>query len=100
MEGASKSGRSAGLRFVPSKPESTMLRSITSTPPALQGPFHTVFSPSFTVFNAMQSNLLDKIVCASESLAVSAPTGCGKTVIFEMAGEFLLLAAASQGLRV
>jgi hypothetical protein len=88
MQGA-KSKAVAEPRFVPSKPESTVLRSITSTPPPLQGPFHTVFSPSFTFFNAMQSNLLDKIVCASESLAVSAPTGCGKTVIFEMAGDFL-----------
>ena len=73
--------------FTPCQPAEQELRSITSVPAPLQGPFHQVFSQSFTAFNAMQSQILDRIVLGQQSMALSAPTGSGKTVIFEMAGQ-------------
>ena len=76
--------------FMPCRPEDQENRSITSVPAALQGAFHAVFAPSFTTFNAMQSQVLDRIVLGQQSMALSAPTGSGKTVIFEMAGHYVM----------
>jgi hypothetical protein len=51
------------------------LRAITDVPSGLQEAFYEVFSPIFTHFNAMQSQLLDKILRDEQSLVVAAPTG-------------------------
>jgi len=61
--------------FVPTQPERVHLRAITDVPSGLQAAFHEVFSPIFTHFNAMQSQLLDKILRDEQSLVVAAPTG-------------------------
>ncbi|TGZ60826.1 hypothetical protein CRM22_008320 [Opisthorchis felineus] len=44
--------------------------------------FRNIFK--FEEFNSVQSALCDEIFYSSRSLVVSAPTGCGKTVIFEL----------------
>lgn len=45
----------------------------------------------FPCFNAMQSKVLSIAFETSENLVVSAPTGSGKTVIFEIAIARLLI---------
>jgi ATP-dependent DNA helicase HFM1/MER3 len=40
---------------------------------------------SFDTFNAVQSACFNPAACTDENMVVSAPTGCGKTVIFELA---------------
>ncbi|KAL9715296.1 ATP-dependent DNA helicase MER3 [Leucoagaricus gongylophorus] len=44
----------------------------------------------FRVFNAMQSQCFDYITSSGHDLVVSAPTGSGKTVLFELAIVALL----------
>ncbi|KAG5177835.1 P-loop containing nucleoside triphosphate hydrolase protein [Tribonema minus] len=44
----------------------------------------------FEHFNAMQSAVLAAAAGSDENLVISAPTGCGKTVVFEMAIARLL----------
>ncbi|GAA5978347.1 hypothetical protein JCM5350_001135 [Sporobolomyces pararoseus] len=39
----------------------------------------------FGVFNAVQSHCFGSVYCADENVVVSAPTGAGKTVLFELA---------------
>ncbi|CAD6979415.1 unnamed protein product, partial [Tilletia controversa] len=39
----------------------------------------------FPVFNAVQSTCFDSIYQSSRNVVVSAPTGSGKTVVFELA---------------
>jgi len=39
---------------------------------------------SFETFNAVQSACFNPAACTDENMVVSAPTGCGKTVIFEL----------------
>ncbi|KAI8141933.1 Sec63 Brl domain-containing protein [Fennellomyces sp. T-0311] len=46
-------------------------------------PYRTIFR--FDRFNAMQSGCIDQIFHGTENIAVSAPTGAGKTVILELA---------------
>jgi len=45
--------------------------------------FRSVFK--FGVFNAIQSTCLDAVLKTPENLVISAPTGSGKTVLFELA---------------
>ena len=40
---------------------------------------------SFECFNAVQSACFNLAACTNENFVVSAPTGCGKTVLFELA---------------
>jgi replicative superfamily II helicase len=102
---ASAAGEAGGKRkraaeaqmFVPVPPNSMRQRPITDVTPCLQASFHEVFSPVFSHFNAMQSQLVDKIIKNEDSLVLSAPTGTGKTVVFEMA--VLALFKASEGRR-
>ena len=52
---------------------------ITDVTPCLQASFHEVFSPMFSHFNAMQSQLVDKITQNEDSLVLSAPEkNCSK----------------------
>lgn len=46
---------------------------------------------SFGVFNAVQSESFHKIMETSENMVISAPTGSGKTVLFELAIVKLLM---------
>ena len=39
---------------------------------------------SFDTFNAVQSACFNSAACTDENMVVSAPTGCGKTVLFEL----------------
>ncbi|KAJ3571066.1 hypothetical protein NP233_g4001 [Leucocoprinus birnbaumii] len=49
----------------------------------------------FPTFNAMQSHCFDHITSSTQDLVVSAPTGSGKTVLFELAIITLLTQAKS-----
>ncbi|XP_026688139.1 probable ATP-dependent DNA helicase HFM1, partial [Diaphorina citri] len=62
------------------------LKPISLLPPQYQ----RVFS-EFTYFNAVQSNFVETLLETDQSVVVSAPTGSGKTVLFEMAILKLLL---------
>ncbi|KAF5277172.1 hypothetical protein FQR65_LT03878 [Abscondita terminalis] len=46
--------------------------------------YREIFS-NYHYFNKIQSQVLDSVLYTDESIAVSAPTGSGKTVIFELA---------------
>ena len=50
----------------------------------LQLKYQSIF-PTFTHFNRVQSDCLEDLLSTSEPVVVSAPTGCGKTVVFELA---------------
>ncbi|CAG9857246.1 unnamed protein product [Phyllotreta striolata] len=52
--------------------------------------FRGVFS-EYVCFNAVQSKVLPSILYSNESIVVSAPTGSGKTVIFELGIVKLLM---------
>ncbi|KAI6028575.1 hypothetical protein F5J12DRAFT_889093 [Pisolithus orientalis] len=54
------------------------LRPVSDLPDRYRGVF------KFGVFNAMQSTCFDKVLYSDENLVVSAPTGSGKTVLFEL----------------
>ena len=47
--------------------------------------FQSVFSNSFNNFNRVQSECLDDLLYTDKVVVVSAPTGSGKTVLFEIA---------------
>jgi len=62
------------------------LRSINEIP----NPFRSVFS-NFPYFNIVQSKVFDEVMYTDRPLVVCAPTGSGKTVIFELAIIRLLM---------
>ena len=45
----------------------------------------------YAQLNAVQSRCFDAVVASSRSIAVAAPTGCGKTGVFDLAVVRLLL---------
>ncbi|KAK0484062.1 Sec63 Brl domain-containing protein [Armillaria novae-zelandiae] len=55
------------------------LRPVTELPDV----YRTIFK--FGVFNAVQSSCFDTLMQSNENLVTSAPTGSGKTVLFELA---------------
>ncbi|KAK7467467.1 ATP-dependent DNA helicase MER3 [Stygiomarasmius scandens] len=57
--------------------------------------YRTIFK--FGVFNAVQSSCLDSILHSRENMVVSAPTGSGKTVLFELAIIKMLTEARETG---
>ncbi|RZB40049.1 ATP-dependent DNA helicase HFM1, partial [Asbolus verrucosus] len=67
--------------------ESEDLRPIEEIP----HPYQQVFA-QFAGFNIIQSKILDDVLYTDNSLVVSAPTGSGKTAIFELAIIRLLIA--------
>eukprot|EP00118_Oscarella_pearsei_P009730 m.56772 g.56772 ORF g.56772 m.56772 type:complete len:531 (+) comp34651_c0_seq4:65-1657(+) len=67
-------------------PMSSGLRSISEIPVA----YRSVFG-SFSHFNYVQSKVLDDVLYTDKPMIVSAPTGSGKTAIFELAVIRLLL---------
>ncbi|XP_060524507.1 uncharacterized protein LOC132700928 [Cylas formicarius] len=56
------------------------LRPISEIPPT----YRSVFA-GYPTFNRIQSAVLDEVLQTDKSLVISAPTGSGKTAIFEMA---------------
>ncbi|KAJ8923069.1 hypothetical protein NQ315_001621 [Exocentrus adspersus] len=61
-------------------------RSIDDIP----SPYRNIFT-EYPCFNAVQSQVLDDILYTDNSVVVSAPTGSGKTAIFELAVVRLLI---------
>ena len=45
----------------------------------------------YETLNAVQSRCFDAVVSSAKSVAVAAPTGCGKTAVFDLAIVRLLL---------
>ncbi|XP_017478846.1 PREDICTED: probable ATP-dependent DNA helicase HFM1, partial [Rhagoletis zephyria] len=60
------------------------------TPSDIPSPFDKIFEHYHT-FNAVQSSLLDILLHTNKSVVLSAPTGSGKTVAFELAIVRMLL---------
>ncbi|XP_078343088.1 putative ATP-dependent DNA helicase HFM1 [Oculina patagonica] len=67
------------------------LRSVNEIP----NPFRSVFN-KFPYFNIVQSKVFDEVMYTDRPLVVCAPTGSGKTVIFELA-IIRLLVNSGQG---
>nr|XP_006818661.1 PREDICTED: probable ATP-dependent DNA helicase HFM1-like [Saccoglossus kowalevskii] len=63
-----------------SKGEVTKLRPVTEIPEK----YRSVFS-EYPYFNIVQSKVMDDVLYSDKPLVVCAPTGSGKTVIFELA---------------
>ncbi|KAG8935054.1 Sec63 [Tulasnella sp. 417] len=55
--------------------------------------YRSVFK--FGVFNAIQSQCFDTVVNTSQNMVISAPTGSGKTVLFELAIVRVLLSGTN-----
>ncbi|KAG8907978.1 Sec63 [Tulasnella sp. 403] len=67
--------KATGIRLIP----------VSSLPDVYRGIF------KFGVFNAIQSQCYDTAVNGEENMVISAPTGSGKTVLFELAIIHLLM---------
>ncbi|KAL1720053.1 hypothetical protein EV715DRAFT_262894 [Schizophyllum commune] len=63
----------------PDVPDQIRLRPVSELPDV----YRTMFK--FGVFNAVQSTCIDPIMTTDENMVISAPTGSGKTVLFELA---------------
>ncbi|CAD6889081.1 unnamed protein product [Tilletia caries] len=62
-----------------SKPGGVRLKPVTALPDMWRSIY------KFPVFNAVQSTCFDSVYQSSRNVVVSAPTGSGKTVVFELA---------------
>ncbi|KAG1761698.1 Sec63 Brl domain-containing protein [Suillus occidentalis] len=60
------------------KPQPVRLRPVSELPDMFRGIF------KFGVFNTIQSICFDAVLHSNENMVVSAPTGSGKTVLFEL----------------
>ncbi|KAG1891431.1 P-loop containing nucleoside triphosphate hydrolase protein [Suillus subluteus] len=60
------------------KPQPVLLRPVSELPDM----FRSIFK--FGVFNAIQSICFDAVFHSDENMVISAPTGSGKTVLFEL----------------
>ncbi|KAG2147242.1 Sec63 Brl domain-containing protein [Suillus cothurnatus] len=60
------------------KPQPVRLRPVSELPDM----FRSIFK--FGVFNAIQSICFDAVLHSNENMVISAPTGSGKTVLFEL----------------
>ncbi|KAI0310640.1 Sec63 Brl domain-containing protein, partial [Amylostereum chailletii] len=65
------------------------LRPVTCLPDIYRGVF------KFPVFNAIQSKCFDTIMKSDENFVISAPTGSGKTVLFELSIIHMVMNAGS-----
>ncbi|KAK7038046.1 ATP-dependent DNA helicase MER3 [Favolaschia claudopus] len=67
------------------------LRPVSELPDVYRGIF------KFGVFNAVQSSCFDTVANGDENMVISAPTGSGKTVLFELAIIRMLRLAKESG---
>ena len=81
--------------YVPKQPPIVHEYSTANRPPnarkclpvskVFERPVNSLWRAKFTEFNTMQSELAQMIAYSDDNTVVSAPTGAGKTAIFEMA---------------
>ncbi|KAI0748557.1 Sec63 Brl domain-containing protein [Daedaleopsis nitida] len=72
----------------------TRLRPVSDLPDIYRSLF------KFGVFNAVQSQCFDTVMHSDENMVISAPTGSGKTVLFELAIVKMLRETSGSGQKV
>ncbi|GAA5906230.1 hypothetical protein JCM8208_000668 [Rhodotorula glutinis] len=90
--GKSQGGPSGGGVTV--RKQGIKLRPVSELPDALRSLWR------FGVFNAVQSVCFDTVYHTEENIVVSAPTGAGKTVLFELAIVRLFTSSPSNDVKV
>ncbi|KAJ3096369.1 Sec63 [Phlyctochytrium planicorne] len=92
MESASTTNRAN--EDTPNTAKSLNLVSVSSLPDKVRSIF------SYKYFNAMQSQCFDTAFGSDKNLVVSAPTGCGKTCVMELAIVRMLMEEGGDQLKV
>ncbi|KAE9393645.1 P-loop containing nucleoside triphosphate hydrolase protein [Gymnopus androsaceus JB14] len=77
--------------YQPQDSQKLALRPVSDLPDMYRGLF------KFGVFNAVQSSCFDSVLYSKENMVISAPTGSGKTVLFELAIIKMLSEAQQTG---
>ncbi|KAJ3930521.1 MAG: DEAD-domain-containing protein [Lentinula lateritia] len=77
--------------YQPRNSQKLSLRPVSNLPDMYRGLF------KFGVFNAVQSSCFDGVFHTKENMVISAPTGSGKTVLFELAIIKMLSEAQETG---
>ncbi|KAJ3740516.1 hypothetical protein DFH05DRAFT_1509141 [Lentinula detonsa] len=77
--------------YQPRNSQKLTLRPVSDLPDMYRGLF------KFGVFNAVQSSCFEGVLYSKENMVISAPTGSGKTVLFELAIIEMLTKARETG---
>jgi len=63
----------------------TMMRTRTKVSQVFEPPVNSLWKSKFDTFNQLQSEMANSLAYSDDNVVVSAPTGAGKTAVFEMA---------------